>query len=484
MRVPQEGPRHNHYVIVLYMEKSLHELPDAYRQIFQAVSCLLLVEGAAYVPEVVVCSKPGPGYSTVPEIIPIPKCNHLKEFNDLRPVALTSAIMKCLEHIVKKLICISIATLRDNLQFAYCQGRSVQDANLTLLHRTCDHLENRNSQTRQEISTPYATHKFSCRLPVDRQWGSIDDGTWTGMVGEVYRGAAAIALAALDATPERRSAVDFLLPISDTDYLLTVRQPSNNDKTWSIYSEEFSSDVWIFLAGAMILLVIGLYISATNILDEEHLSASDSFFIVLGALCGQGCCWKPIRFPGRLMLLTIMGLHVILLAHYTSNLVSSLSVGPSLPSISSIEDVFQNPKFNLLVKKGTASVEYLKESLRSDHWKSLLSRGEEALVTTNEEGMSKVLKNNYAYLSPNSFLFNEYAQDCRIHIVPKPQFRKENSFAMRKGSPLIRILNAIIVKMKESGVMSQLERRWMKELSECHIETTIISITTVSSPLC
>ena len=92
--------------------------------------------------------------STVPdewkmsEIIPIPKINHPKEFNDFRPVALTSVIMKCLEHIVKKLICTSIDPLRDNLQFAYCQGRSVQDAGLTLLHQTCEHLENRNSQVR------------------------------------------------------------------------------------------------------------------------------------------------------------------------------------------------------------------------------------------------------------------------------------------------------------------------------------------------
>ena len=38
--------------------------------------------------------------------------------------------------------------MRDNLQFAYCKNRSVQDAILTLIHPIYEHLENRNTQVR------------------------------------------------------------------------------------------------------------------------------------------------------------------------------------------------------------------------------------------------------------------------------------------------------------------------------------------------
>ena len=61
---------------------------------------------------------------------------------------LTSLIMKCLEHIIKNHLCTHIQNLRDPLQFAYCRDRSVQDAVLTLLHYTSQHLDKRNTQVR------------------------------------------------------------------------------------------------------------------------------------------------------------------------------------------------------------------------------------------------------------------------------------------------------------------------------------------------
>ena len=84
----------------------------------------------------------------VSEIIPVPKIKFPKELNDLRPVTLTAIIMKCLESIIKTYMCLDVDHVRDPLQFAYCQRRSVQDAALTLVHDISQHLENPNSQAR------------------------------------------------------------------------------------------------------------------------------------------------------------------------------------------------------------------------------------------------------------------------------------------------------------------------------------------------
>ena len=82
------------------------------------------------------------------EIVPVPKVRFPVEKNDTRPVCLTSLIMKCLEHIVKKYICINADEIMDNLQFAYRKGRSAQDATLTVLHQITEHLEETNSHVR------------------------------------------------------------------------------------------------------------------------------------------------------------------------------------------------------------------------------------------------------------------------------------------------------------------------------------------------
>ena len=66
----------------------------------------------------------------------------IKGRNDLRPVALTSIPMKCLERLLlKQHIKKSLSFIQDPLQFAYRAGRSVEDAILTFLDNVYSHLD-------------------------------------------------------------------------------------------------------------------------------------------------------------------------------------------------------------------------------------------------------------------------------------------------------------------------------------------------------
>ena len=74
-------------------------------------------------------------------VIPIPKTNNPKQLNDLRPVALTSLVMKALEKLVKSMILPITESQLDPLQFAYRAGRGVEDAKLFILNKVYTHLE-------------------------------------------------------------------------------------------------------------------------------------------------------------------------------------------------------------------------------------------------------------------------------------------------------------------------------------------------------
>lgn len=81
-------------------------------------------------------------------IIPIPKKTKPKTLNDLRPVALTSLVMKAMEKIIKQHIIRATDSLMDPLQFAYRAGRSVDDAKIFILDSIHKHLELRDSSVR------------------------------------------------------------------------------------------------------------------------------------------------------------------------------------------------------------------------------------------------------------------------------------------------------------------------------------------------
>lgn len=82
------------------------------------------------------------------EIVPVPKLKIPKCKNDLRPVALTSVVMKCLESIVRKYLCSHVSHLCDKYQFAYRSNTGVDDAVVTLLNVVCSHLDKASNFTR------------------------------------------------------------------------------------------------------------------------------------------------------------------------------------------------------------------------------------------------------------------------------------------------------------------------------------------------
>ena len=80
------------------------------------------------------------------EIVPVPKMSLPLVKNDLRPVALTSLIMKTFERIVLKFL--NPNNLVDSLQFAYRESRSVEDATLFLINAILSHLDKERTYAR------------------------------------------------------------------------------------------------------------------------------------------------------------------------------------------------------------------------------------------------------------------------------------------------------------------------------------------------
>ena len=74
-------------------------------------------------------------------IVPVPKKPGIKCMNDLRPVALTSVVMKVCERILLKRFKVIVEPYLDPAQFAYRNNRSTDDAILTALDKVYHHLE-------------------------------------------------------------------------------------------------------------------------------------------------------------------------------------------------------------------------------------------------------------------------------------------------------------------------------------------------------
>ena len=77
-------------------------------------------------------------------IVPVPKSNTPRNINHLRPVALTSLVMKVFEKLVKVELLARVGDALDPMQFAY----RVEDAQITLLNLLFSHLEGAGTHAR------------------------------------------------------------------------------------------------------------------------------------------------------------------------------------------------------------------------------------------------------------------------------------------------------------------------------------------------
>ncbi|KAL0146691.1 hypothetical protein M9458_058031 [Cirrhinus mrigala] len=81
-------------------------------------------------------------------IIPVPKKPKITGFNDYRPVALTSVVMKAFEKLVLAYLKDITGPLLDSFQFAYRANRSVDDAVNMALHYILQHLDRTGNYAR------------------------------------------------------------------------------------------------------------------------------------------------------------------------------------------------------------------------------------------------------------------------------------------------------------------------------------------------
>jgi hypothetical protein len=80
--------------------------------------------------------------SPIPKI-PLPLIN-----NDLRPIALTDLLMKCLEKVFSKVFIPEVRRFFDPMQFAYQDSLCVEDAVLTFLNSLYSHLDKKSTYSR------------------------------------------------------------------------------------------------------------------------------------------------------------------------------------------------------------------------------------------------------------------------------------------------------------------------------------------------
>ncbi|KAI8126200.1 Glutamate receptor 1 [Lucilia cuprina] len=376
---------------------------------------------------------------------------------------------------------------------------------------------------------------YEMRLVKDNTYGSENPkvhGGWDGMVGELVRREADIAIAAMTITAERERVIDFSKPFMSLGISIMIKKPVKQTPGVFSFMNPLSQEIWVSVIFSYIGVSIVLFFvsrfspyewrivqyqtdththhdqlsnqqppgiiggvpvpgpmtavtpgvngpagtpGATNSTAAVNdFSILNSFWFSLAAFMQQGCDVSPRSISGRIVGAVWWFFTLILISSYTANLAAFLTVERMVTPINSPEDLAMQTEVQYGTLLHGSTWDFFRRSqigLHNKMWEYMNSR-KHVFVSTYDEGIRRVRtsKGKYALLveSPK----NEYVnarEPCDTMKVGRNLDTKGFGIATPIGSPLKDPINLAVLSLKENGELIKLRNKWWYDKTECNL---------------
>ncbi|KAK9710764.1 Receptor family ligand binding region [Popillia japonica] len=340
---------------------------------------------------------------------------------------------------------------------------------------------------------------YEIRIVKDGSYGAENPevkGGWDGMVGELVRQEADVAIAPMTITSERERVIDFSKPFMSLGISIMIKKPVKQKPGVFSFLNPLSKEIWVCVIFSYIGVSIVLFTVSRFSpyewrllhLTGEHRDPSgqhghhgsmandfsmlNSLWFSLGAFMQQGCDISPRSISGRIVGCVWWFFTLILISSYTANLAAFLTVERMVAPINSPEDLASQTEVQYGTLLHGSTWEFFKKSqitLYSKMWEYMNSR-KHVFVKTYDEGIRRVRmsKGKYALLieSPKNDYTNE-REPCDTMKVGRNLDAKGFGVATPLGSPLRDAVNLAVLHLKENGELTKLMNKWWYDRTEC-----------------
>ncbi|XP_053207779.1 glutamate receptor 1-like [Panonychus citri] len=329
---------------------------------------------------------------------------------------------------------------------------------------------------------------YTLQIVKDKKYGGIDpksEAGWNGMVGELIRKEADMAIAPLTITSARERVIDFTKPFMSLGISIMIKKPAKKNPGIFSFMNPLSQEIWMCIIlsyiGVSVVLFLVSRFSPHEWRYEETLtgpsvtndfSLYNSLWFSLGAIMQQSCDVCPRSISGRIVGGAWWFFTLIVISSYTANLAAFLTVERMVTPINSADDLAKQTEVEYGALRDSSTQEFFKRSKIAVYvrmWEFMTQRPN-VFVDTYSEGIRRVResKGKYAFLIESTQ--NDYVNErkpCDTMKVGRNLDAKGYGVATPLGSPLRVRLNLEILALKENGDLTKLENKWWYDRSEC-----------------
>ncbi|XP_061943148.1 glutamate receptor ionotropic, kainate 2-like isoform X5 [Apis cerana] len=327
---------------------------------------------------------------------------------------------------------------------------------------------------------------YTFEVQADNVYGSYSKKTkkWTGMLGKIIAGEADLAITDLTITSEREGAVDFTMPFMNLGISILYRKPTKTPPSLFSFLSPFSAGVWWYLIGAYIFVSVVLFIigricpaewnnpypciEEPEVLENQF-TFKNSLWFTIGSIMQQGSEIAPIGLSTRMMAASWWFFCLIMVSSYTANLAAFLTVETVVSPFSNVEELAKKRTIKYGAKVGGSTFMFFKNYAHSkdsnystykEMYEYMIENAADVLPPDNDAGLTKVLREDYAFLMESSSIEYIVERYCNVTQIGGLLDAKGYGIAMKKHSPYRHSLNTAVLKLQQSGLITELKKKW------------------------
>ena len=307
----------------------------------------------------------------------------------------------------------------------------------------------------------------------DRQWGSMnEDGTWNGIINGLIQNRTQVGLTSFYFTHARGMVADFSPAITEGTDQMFIKYPGR-EASWTTYIEPFDFYLWVslfFLLALMTFCLASTYLfGPERNLNPDSFHFQNSILVICGSQVGQGSWLDPKSLSSKLVFLTSFLFGVIIITSFSAKLISFLTVIKLTLPFTSLHDI-QGTAYSLGSVKGTALVDNFlyapPNSIEYALAESKIRKDPSNMVGSIEEGLAKAKFEKYAFIWTTDVIFELNKDNCDFLNIPYDVDTGLIAMAWSKQLPHRHFFNYFISKMKETGQLDRILKKWQAKPRE------------------
>ncbi|KAM4703365.1 LOW QUALITY PROTEIN: glutamate receptor U1-like [Rhinophrynus dorsalis] len=314
---------------------------------------------------------------------------------------------------------------------------------------------------------------YTISVVKDGKYGSKDqDDNWNGMVGEVVRKEADLAVAPLTITATREKVLSFTKPFMQTGISILLKKDGISEGSYLFgFLTPFSKEIWIGIIIAYLITSLCLFLVGrlspcewTEASEQNQFTFLNSLWFGVGAFTLQGAEPHPKSVSARIIAVIWWVFSIVLVAAYIASFAAFLNSGnEQKTNIQSFEDLVKQRTLEFGTINSSSTLQFFKNAKNPTFrmiYEQMDKRRENVLVKSFSEGVRRVKESNYAFLGESVMQDLVVAKDCDLVRVPEIIASRGYGIAASIDSPLVKQLSIAILEQTESGNLEYLQRKW------------------------